>query len=83
MAFRNPQVAAPLKLALAPGVTAECGAFRNPQVAAPLKRMLNGTLEFLQATFRNPQVAAPLKQPAIPHGVVGASLSATLKLRLH
>ena len=61
-AFRNCQVAAPLKR-LAPRRRArQGGPFRNCQVAAPLKRAGTGGARRRRYAFRNCQVAAPLKQ---------------------
>ena len=61
-AFRNEQVAAPLKRRDQQILPLSPGPFRNEQVAAPLKRPLAYCVRGHDGAFRNEQVAAPLKQ---------------------
>ena len=60
-AFRNCQVAAPLKPQGAPDANAQAKTFRNCQVAAPLKLEQARHCPHPGPAFRNCQVAAPLK----------------------
>ena len=60
-AFRNYQVAAPLKPPAAHVSIRPLAAFRNYQVAAPLKQVVVVNTAPSITPFRNYQVAAPLK----------------------
>ena len=82
-AFRNYQVAAPLKRIRFCRTSVSGTTFRNYQVAAPLKRRQVPDRPGLFQTFRNYQVAAPLKQTLGSRDRTRRRPSATIKLRPH
>ena len=65
-AFRNYQVAAPLKPGAGRKFRVDDPTFRNYQVAAPLKPVIGIGNTTLEGPFRNYQVAAPLKRQGAP-----------------
>ena len=82
-AFRNPQVAAPLKRAFPSGGWRTPSIFPQPSSCGSIEAIvLIGRLSPGLA-FRNPKVAAPLKPNPMTAIELRAMLSATLKLRLH
>ena len=82
-AFRNYQVAAPLKRPDDSKVAPGGRAFRNYQVAAPLKRPIVLSYSVRWGAFRNYQVAAPLKHAGEQEQNARQKPSATIKLRPH
>ena len=84
LAFRNREVAAPLKRYTNVTLRALQGAFRNREVAAPLKPAHGVRLARAPWPFRNREVAAPLKRLARRNDCAGGRRpSATVRLRPH